>query len=72
MSSLAAFLRPNITTTGRAVRAAIGLACLARAWATFDSGWMRSAVWVLVGLFVLYEAKRGWCLGRACGLKTPL
>jgi hypothetical protein len=23
-----------------------------------------------IGIFVLFEAVRGWCLARACGVKT--
>jgi hypothetical protein len=25
-----------------------------------------------LGLFVLFEAVRGWCLARACGIRTKL
>lgn len=72
MTVLARFFRPNITATGRAVRAAIGLACLGRAWANLDAGWPGTLPWLLAGIFALSEAYRGWCIGRACGLKTPL
>jgi hypothetical protein len=24
------------------------------------------------GIFMLFEALKGWCVARACGLKTPL
>jgi hypothetical protein len=24
------------------------------------------------GVFMLFEAFKGWCVARACGLKTPL
>lgn len=28
-------------------------------------------IFLLVGLFTLFEALRGWCAVRACGIKTP-
>ena len=64
-------LIPNIGTTGRVARGLCGLATLAGAW------WCRehpvgSAVLVVGGLFMLFEAFRGWCIARACGLKTPM
>lgn len=30
-----------------------------------------AVVFLLVGLFTLFEALRGWCAVRACGIKTP-
>ena len=27
---------------------------------------------VAIGLFVIFEAVRGWCFARACGIKTKL
>jgi hypothetical protein len=29
-------------------------------------------VFVAAGLFAIYEALRGWCLARACGIKTKI
>ena len=29
-------------------------------------------IFVAAGLFAIYEAVRGWCLARACGLKTKI
>ncbi|MCX8155072.1 MAG: DUF2892 domain-containing protein [Verrucomicrobiae bacterium] len=65
------FFAPNIGKTGRWLRGISGLLCggggvyvaLAR-----GRGWG----WLLVaaGAFMIYEALRGWCVARACGLKT--
>ena len=64
------FLAPNITRTGRLFRLAwaVGLA-VAGVWL------LRSVLWLAVGLFILaafavFEALRGWCVMRACGIKT--
>jgi hypothetical protein len=35
------------------------------------SGWICIAL-LAAGVFALYEAARGWCLMRACGIKTKL
>jgi len=42
------------------------------AWFAFGVDvWLGSAC-VACGAFVLFEAWRGWCVLRACGLKTKL
>lgn len=66
-----AFFAPNIAGWGRWLRGVSGLLCgggglyLAlgegRRW-----GWLL----VVAGVFIVYEALRGWCLLRACGIKT--
>jgi len=64
------FFTPNIDRRGRAVRGLIGLALLVAAAVTFrESVWL-SALLALGGGFSLFEASRGWCLARACGIKT--
>lgn len=30
-----------------------------------------AVLFLVVGLFSLFEAARGWCAVRACGIKTP-
>jgi hypothetical protein len=66
------FFARNIDRTGRIVRAVWGVALIiAGVWLAGRSGW---ACFFLVafGVFALYEAARGWCLMRACGIKTKL
>jgi len=66
------FFARNIDRRGRMVRAAWGLALIV-------AGLLLSArsrgicfASVALGAFALYEAARGWCLMRACGIKTRL
>jgi hypothetical protein len=66
------FFAPNISGRGRALRGLGAAALLVGGW--FASG---VSVWfgvplVLMGAFVLFEAVRGWCALRACGIKTRL
>lgn len=67
---MAKFLSPNIDFKGRKVRAVLGsLLLLAGTVVMF---WNVRAALVLWGsaAFVLFEAARGWCFVRACGIKT--
>ena len=73
-------MKRNIETAGRIARAVTGLLCLAGGVACWWAGWPATAgrrwvalvLLVVAGLFQLYEAKKGWCVARACGLRTPL
>ena len=66
------FFPRNIDNNGRLVREPGALRLLVGA----GSGFMVS-VWLGLGLlaagvFVGFEALRGWCVMRACGIKTRL
>jgi hypothetical protein len=37
----------------------------------FVSAWLGAGL-AVGGVFVLFEALRGWCVMRACGIKTRL
>lgn len=66
------FFAPNIETAGRAARAAIGLALLLAAWLLRgDVPWLAIAL-LVAAIFTFFEALRGWCAFRACGVKTRL
>ena len=65
------FFSPNIGTAGRLVRGACGLGCAASAWFLRDHLVLTVAL-AGSGVFMLFEALKGWCVARACGLKTPL
>jgi hypothetical protein len=66
------FFSPNISNTGRLVRALGALALLLGAgFGYFVSVWLGAGL-AVSGVFVLFEALRGWCVLRACGLKTRL
>ena len=63
---------PNIDGKGRIVRGVIGLVLLAGAAACFHASFWLGALLAASGLFGLFEALRGWCLARACGIKTRI
>jgi len=66
------FFDPNIGPLGRKIRAAGGiLLLLGGLLGGLYSPWLCVAL-TLSGGFVLYEAARGWCFLRACGIKTRL
>ena len=66
------FFARNIGNTGRLVRGLGAFAMLIGAgFAFFVSVWLGVGL-AVGGLFVLFEALRGWCLARACGIKTKL
>ena len=47
-----------------------GLSLLAAYLFLSVSGWL-ALLFLLLGIFTLFEAARGWCAFRACGVKTP-
>ena len=72
---MASFFDRNIDDKGRVVRGATGLVLLTAGGFLLSPGSWRRRVGlglVATGAFALYEAWRGWCLMRACGVKTRL
>ncbi len=66
------FLTPNITRAGRILRAAIAIMLLIGGIiAVRELAWLGVVLFVC-SAFVFFEAARGWCLVRACGIKTRL
>ena len=66
------FFSPNIDNKGRLVRGLGAVGLFVGAWFGFGvSAWLGLAL-VASGGFVLFEALRGWCALRACGIKTKL
>jgi hypothetical protein len=62
----------NINGKGRIIRALGALALMTGAIiACRYSAWL-SAILGLSGTFVAFEAARGWCALRACGIKTKV
>ncbi|MEI7731331.1 MAG: YgaP-like transmembrane domain [Verrucomicrobiota bacterium] len=60
----------NISNSGRLLRGGCALALLVGAGFGFvESVWL-GVVLGAMGMFVLFEALRGWCALRACGIKT--
>jgi hypothetical protein len=66
------FFAPNLERKGRIVRAGYGmiLVCAGVALSGY-SPWICLAL-VAAGAVGLFEAFRGWCVVRACGIKTRL
>ncbi|QNN22815.1 hypothetical protein HED60_11230 [Planctomycetales bacterium ZRK34] len=72
----------NIDKRGRMARAVWGIVMLLGAVAMvvcavagFLSGWwvwVVAAALLVAGLFGLYEARKGWCMMRAMGFRTPM
>ena len=66
------FFSRNITSAGRWMRAALAvLLLIGGIIAVRQLVWLGVLLFVSAG-FVLFEAARGWCFLRACGLKTKL
>ncbi|SPE54299.1 conserved hypothetical protein [Verrucomicrobia bacterium] len=66
------FFARNIDRRGRIARGLCGLAMIvAGLLLRRVSLWLCLGV-LLAGGFVLFEAGRGWCLIRACGIKTKM
>jgi len=66
------FFARNIDWRGRLLRGLVGLVLLGAAvWVRSDWPWPALMLGV-AGLFGLFEALRGWCLLRACGLCTKI
>lgn len=66
------FFRPNIGRQGRIARGVIGTLCLIAGIIVVDFKLWLGLIFVVAGLFAIYEALRGWCLARACGVKTKI
>jgi hypothetical protein len=63
-------MRPNIDNVGRAVRGLSGLVLLLVGVFVFGRTPWLGVVLFLIGAFCIFEALRGWCALRACGVKT--
>lgn len=62
--------QPNIGKTGRVIRALLGLILMGAAIAGWRWHWLAGLGLAAGGVLCLFEALRGWCLARACGLKA--
>lgn len=64
------FFSPNLDRRGRLCRGIGGLAVLAGGLLVCSHSVWAGVALILAGGFMLYEAVRGWCVMRACGIKT--
>lgn len=66
------FFQPNIKRSGRIARGVIGAICLVAGIIVSGDVSLWGLILVAAGLFAIYEALAGWCLARACGIKTKI
>ncbi len=66
------FFRPNISRQGRMARGVIGSLCLVAGIIVAGDFTLWGLVLVVAGLFAIFESLRGWCVVRACGIRTKL
>lgn len=62
----------NIDNKGRLVRGVMALGLFIGAAFAFRTSTILAIILIASGAFVLFEALRGWCALRACGIKTKL
>ena len=62
--------RPNLNSKGRWIRAAGALGLAAAAVLTWPYSRIGGLTLGASAAFVAFEAARGWCALRACGVKT--
>lgn len=63
----------NIETKGRVARAILGAVMAVSGFIIYRSGLpVVAAAFFVAGAFCLFEAARGWCVARACKIRTPL
>jgi len=63
-------LHRQIDSKGRVFRGACAVACFIGAWVAFQVAIWLGPLLVAAGGLAVFEAARGWCLVRACGIKT--
>ncbi|HTB82087.1 MAG TPA: YgaP-like transmembrane domain [Candidatus Sulfotelmatobacter sp.] len=66
------FFRRNIQKNGRIARGVIGGLCLVAGIIVAGDITLWGLILVVAGLFAIFEAIAGWCLARACGIKTKM
>jgi hypothetical protein len=66
------FFKRNISFHGRMARGITGSILLIAGIIAADSTLWVAIPLVVIGLFCIFEAVRGWCFLRACGIKTKV
>lgn len=69
---MARLFERNIDRRGRLVRAVMGLALVVAAVIAGLKIWWAGLLLGAAAVFTLFEAIRGWCALRACGIKTKV
>jgi hypothetical protein len=50
----------------------MGTVCLIAGIVLVDHSLALGLVFVVAGLLAIFEAVRGWCVARACGIRTKM
>ncbi len=66
------FFAPNLERNGRLVRGVCGGLLLLGGIIAFKWSLPAAIILLCSAAFTLFEAFRGWCVMRACGIKTKL
>lgn len=66
------FFGRNLETRGRIVRGTVAVLLLSGGVYALTQIWWLGLLLLASSGFVLFEALRGWCILRACGIKTRL
>jgi hypothetical protein len=69
---MAGFFKPNISFQGRIARGITGSILLIIGIVLADETLWACIPLVVIGLFCMFEAVRGWCFLRACGIRTKM
>ena len=64
------FFSRNLGYRGRMARGVIGALCLIAGIIIVDYALWLGLILVAAGLFAILETIFGWCIVRACGIKT--
>jgi hypothetical protein len=67
------FFNKNLNSSGRRARGVIGaIVLIGGIIVAGDYLWWAGLIFVFAGLFAIFEAVSGWCLLRACGIRTKM
>ena len=66
------FFSRNLDFRGRMARGVIGTLCLVAGIIIAGDYSLWGLIFVVAGLFAIFESIRGWCIARACGIKTKI
>ena len=66
------FFKPNLDRHGRMARGVMGALSLIAGIILVDFTLWLGLVFVVAGLFAIAESVSGWCVARACGIRTKV
>ena len=64
------FFKANLDRNGRMARGVMGALCLIAGIILVDFSLWLGLIFVVAGLFAIVESVSGWCVARACGIRT--